>query len=179
MRAAMKRSARRTLGIITVATALPVLTYAGPGAASITPNATDLESLGSASGTESHADLIANVHNAESNDAGNLLSVTWSIENPTTDPVVVTWLADRTYTYSGPYFSAVTALSSDGSTRFHPIMDGSGECICSGNTSSNFSERVEPGESMAYWSMYSVPNDVESVTVEIPGFEPIEDVPIS
>ncbi|WP_231640553.1 hypothetical protein [Nocardiopsis sp. NRRL B-16309] len=167
------------IGIITVSSALLVLTYAGPGAAAIAPNATDLDSIGSANGIDSQSELTANVHHAERNDAGNLLSVTWSIENPTTDPVVVTWLADRTYTYSGPYFSAVTALSSDGSTRFHPIMDGSGECLCSGNTSSNFSERVEPGESMAYWSMFSVPSGVESVSIEIPGFEPIEDVPIS
>jgi hypothetical protein len=175
----MKRPAGRILGIIAAFTLLPVLTTANSGTASITPHVKDLDLLGSSSGSGSQSELVAHVHQAERNEAGNLLSVTWSIENPTSNPVVVTWLADRTYTYSGPYFSAVTALSSDGATRFHPIMDGSGECVCSGNTSSDFSERVEAGESTAYWSMFSVPSDIESVSVEIPGFDPIEDIPIS
>lgn len=77
------------------------------------------------------------------------------------------------------YFSGVTAISSDGSNRYHPVMDGENDCLCSGKLSIDFKENIGPGEQVAYWSMYSVPEDVDAITLEIPGFEPIEDIPIS
>ena len=58
-------------------------------------------------------------------------------------------------------------------------MDSATECLCSGNTSTEFLAIIDPGEKVAYWSMYSVPEDVDAITLEIPGFEPIEDIPIS
>ena len=58
-------------------------------------------------------------------------------------------------------------------------MDATGACLCSGNLSFDFKEKIQPGEKVAYWSMYSVPEDVDAITLEIPGFEPIEDIPIS
>lgn len=58
-------------------------------------------------------------------------------------------------------------------------MDGDGACLCSGISSIDFKDRIHPDEQVAYWSMYSVPEDVDAITLEIPGFEPIEDIPIS
>ncbi len=77
------------------------------------------------------------------------------------------------------YFSGVTITSHNGTMRHHPIMDENGGCLCSGNLSFDFKEEIHPGEQVAYWSMYSVPEDVDTITLEIPGFEPIEDIPIS
>ena len=76
-------------------------------------------------------------------------------------------------------YSGVTITSNDREKRFHPIMDGDNNCLCSGNVSIDFKESIGPGEQVAYWSMYSVPEDVDTITLEIPGFEPIEDIPIS
>jgi hypothetical protein len=170
----------RKIGILTSSAASIIAISAGLSSASPLPRIENLDSLGNSSGnTGRSANLTAEVNQATRNESGNLLSVVWSIENNSEDRVVVTWIADRSYTYSGPYFSGVTVLSSDGGTRYHPVMDGSGECLCSGNTSSNFKERIEPEEKVAYWSLFSVPKNVETLTIEIPEFDPIEDIPIS
>ncbi len=58
-------------------------------------------------------------------------------------------------------------------------MDGKGYCLCSGEESNELIKVLDPGEKIAYWSLFSVPEDLEAITVEIPNFDPIEDIPIS
>ncbi|MDT0327591.1 hypothetical protein [Nocardiopsis lambiniae] len=122
---------------------------------------------------------MAEANQADRNKEGNLLSLTWSIKNEGSERVVLTWLAGKSYLYSGGNYAGVTIVDPEGNSRYHPIMDNLGSCLCSGSSSSNFKKRIEPGEQVAYWSMFSVPKNVESVTLEIPGFEPIEDIPVS
>ncbi|GAB3700369.1 hypothetical protein GCM10028793_26670 [Nocardiopsis oceani] len=128
---------------------------------------------------EVSAGITAEAHLAERNERGNLVSITWSLENSTDDAVNISWLSGTSYMYDGPFYSGVTAESADGSQRFHPVMDGAGNCVCSGMVSADFKERLQPADKVAYWSMFSVPEDVDEVTLEIPEFEPIEDIPIS
>jgi len=148
--------------------------------ASLPPMSEDMEPLGdSHSNASISSGLTAEVNEAKRNERGNFISITWSLKNTSDKRVVITWMAGRTYKYEGPYFSGVTIFMPEKETRFHPIMDGIGNCLCSGNNSPDFKERIEPGEKVSYWSLYSIPNEKESLTVEIPGFEPIEDIPIS
>lgn len=147
--------------------------------ASTMPRENDLESLGSSSGTEGRSsNLTLEVQKVEKNATENLLSVTWSVENTGNDGVSLTWLNEGSYQYSGPFFSAVNIMDSDSERKFHPVMDGAGSCLCSGNTSSSFVRRVDPGEQVSYWSLFSVPGDVESIDLEAPGFEPVEDITV-
>lgn len=136
--------------------------------------------LGSSEGDESDSEgLTAEANQIERNDKGNLVSIDWSISNGTDSDVVLTWLHEQqTYTYDGDYYSGVTIVDPETDTRYHPLMDQAGECICAGNTSSRFYERVAAGGQSAYWSLFSTPSDVETLTLEVPGFEPIEDIPI-
>ena len=137
------------------------------------------EPLGVTGSNEADSEgMTAEVNDVEQNDSGNLVSVSWSIENNNDDYVTLTWLYDQSYTYTGDYFSGITAVSSSSNTRFHPVMDGSGECLCAGNTSSDFFNEVAPEGKSAYWSLFSIPSDVDSIDIEVPGFEPIEDIPI-
>ncbi|WP_231972553.1 hypothetical protein [Nocardiopsis alborubida] len=174
------RKAARKLGLITTIS-ITALVFSVGTSTSAAPTQNDFEALGTAPGNEtSSSSLTAEVNVAEENESGNLLAVTWSIENSGSEPVVLTWLTDLSYTYSGgAYFSGVTAFSPENGTRYHPIMDGEGECLCAGNVSNDFEQRVDSEEKMTYWSMYSVPSDLETISVEIPGFDPIEDIPIS
>lgn len=109
----------------------------------------------------------------------SFLSITWGIKNVGDSDAGIIWLRDRSYSYSNPNYAGVTVTNESSGTRFHPIMDGNGECLCSGPTSSNITQQIDPGSQVAYWSLFSVPEDVETVTVEIPEFDPIEDIPIS
>lgn len=170
----------RLFGLLLLPAAITLVLSTSTSSASSAPRTENLDALGSAPGSGEYASgLTSEIHQAERNNSGNLLSVTWSIENNTDERVVLTWISDRSYTYSGPYFSGVTVLDQTRGTRHHPIMDGEGGCLCSGNFSASFKERLEPNEKIAYWSLFSVPEDVETVTVEIPNFDPIEDIPIS
>lgn len=107
------------------------------------------------------------------------LSITWSIENSGNQQEGLAWLKDGSYIYSGQNFAGVTTTDPSKGVRYHPIMDGEGSCLCSGERSNEFVGTLNPGEKIAYWSLFSVPEDVETVTVEIPNFDPIEDIPIS
>ncbi|WP_064972179.1 MULTISPECIES: hypothetical protein [Nocardiopsis] len=156
------------------------VTSAGTGTAASAPQSSDLEVLGSASGTdELSGQLRAEVNEASRNESGNLLSVTWSIRNPGDERVVLSWFNQYSYMYSGPNFAGITAFDPETGTRFHPIMDSENYCLCSGEYSVQLQETALPGETVSYWSMYSVPSDLETISVEIPGFDPIEDVPVS
>ena len=170
----------RAVGILTIASLLPFNTASG-ALASHTPMSDNLDSLGIAESNEDMSNgLIAEANTAERGDSGTFVSVTWSVENNSGSEVYFGWPHGQSYTYSDPtYYSGVTATSKDGANRHHPLMDSTTECLCSGNTSTEFLAIINPGEKVAYWSMYSVPEDVDAITLEIPGFEPIEDIPIS
>ena len=174
----MKRKSR-ALSLLYLTIIIPLVTSGGANA-SITPQTTNLESLGTSEGNSTESkNLTAEAHNIERNDAGNLISVTWSIKNSGSERVVLTWLKERSYKYDDQFFSGTTALGPEEETRYYPVMDGIGECLCSGKTSNDFRQRVQPGEQVSYWSLFSVPSDLDILTIEIPNFDPIKDIPIS
>lgn len=151
--------------------------FAATATASAAPR--ELDTLGTSNGNEGRSDnLVAEVNSAEQNKDGNLLSVTWTIRSEGGESVVLSWLNKYSYLYDGPNFSGVTAVSQGSGTRFHPVMDGEQACLCSGEYSEQLVETIGPNESVTYWSLYSVPDDVDAINLEVPGFEPIEDIPI-
>jgi hypothetical protein len=171
---------KRIIGISTLAASLPLSTSSGVLASAI-PKVENLDSLGSSSSNdEISTGLSAEAHKAELSESGNILSITWSIKNTGSSGVDFNWPSGKSYMYSNPsHYSGVTITPADQGNRYHPVMNGESECLCSGDTSLDFKERIEPGEQVAYWSMFSVPSDVDTITLEIPGFDPIEDIPIS
>lgn len=169
----------RASGIAALAAILPLATSSGV-LASVAPLTGDLPNLGEATSNETVTDgLIAEAHAVQKNESGNLTSLTWSVENTSDDDVIISWATGTSYMYESKFFSGVTLVSDDETRRFHPVMYGDGECLCSGTVSIDFKNRLKPGEKVAYWSMFSVPEDIDSVTLEIRGFEPIEDLPVS
>ena len=160
-----------------ISTAAAVIILAASATASAAPR--ELDTLGSSNGNEGRSDdLVAEVNSAERNEDGKLLSVTWTIRSEGGESVILSWLNTYSYLYDGPNFSGVTAVSQGSGTRFHPVMDGEQACLCSGEYSEQLVETVGPNESVTYWSLYSVPDDVDAINLEVPGFEPIEDIPI-
>lgn len=167
----------RTFAIVILAAALALATNSS---ASALPKTENLDSLGAVESNQSDGEnLSAEAHAAERGDS-SLVSVTWSIENNGASRVAFDWPMGATYMYSRvTSHSGVTALSPTEGTRFHPIMDSKGECLCSGSDSPDFKVHIEPGEKVTYWSMFSIPDNINSIDLEIPGFDPIEDIPIS
>ena len=173
------KNVTRSLGLLFLAISIPLTTSAGASATSAHP-ANDLEVLGTSPGNaEESSELVAEVHQAEKDDSGAFLSLTWGIKNNGDGQASMLWLRDRSYSYTGQNFAGVTLVNPDEGTRYHPIMDGNGTCLCSGSISNDLVQNLGSGDKVAYWSLFSVPDDIDSVTVEIPNFDPIEDIPIS
>lgn len=169
----------RTGGIVALTIILPLATSSGV-LASVAPTTRDLPSLGAAESNEAVTNgIVAEAHVIQNNESGNLTSLTWSLENASDANATVSWATGASYMYESKFFSGVTLVSDDDGRRFHPVMYGNGGCLCSGTVSADFKNHLKPGEKVAYWSMFSVPESIDSVTVEIRGFEPIEDLPVS
>ncbi|MEC3894337.1 hypothetical protein [Nocardiopsis sp. LDBS1602] len=170
----------RSLGVAALVASLPLATASGVLANPV-PTTDELGSLGTAASNDEVSEgLTAEAHQTERSESGSLVSVTWSVENNGAEKVFFNWPAGTSYMYSlTTYYSGVTATSTEKDMRYHPIMDGESDCLCSGKLSNDFKEIINPGEQVAYWSMFSVPSDVDTITLEIPGFDPIEDIPIS
>jgi hypothetical protein len=169
----------RAFAIIMLAATLPFTATSSASALTL-PKTENLDSLGSAESNDPQSEnLSAESHAAERGDS-SFVSVTWSVENNGENSVIFDWPSGATYMYANSFaYSGVTAFSPSEGTRFHPIMDSNGECLCSGNISLDFKAQIDPGEKVAYWSMYSIPDNVDTIDLEIPGFEPIKDIPIS
>ncbi|MUL42532.1 hypothetical protein FZ103_15355 [Streptomonospora sp. PA3] len=89
------------------------------------------------------------------------------------------WFGNPVYIYREDVFSGITLVDSNHGFRHHPIMDEEEYCSCSGYAPrAPYAPFVRPGDSIDYWAMYSIRQEVKSVDIEIPGFDPIEDVPV-
>lgn len=170
----------RTAGIAAILLLTPISTTSSVLASSA-PMTENLDSLGSAESNDIQSTgLSAEAHAVDRNESGSLLSVTWSLENRGEQEAQLSWLAGNSYMYDlAISYSGVTIRSSDDNKRYHPLMDSDGDCLCSGNTSTEAKSFIRPGEKVAYWSLFSIPKNVDSIDLEIPGFDPIEGIPIS
>ncbi|WP_237449987.1 hypothetical protein [Nocardiopsis alba] len=177
----MRKTMRNIIRITSIATAIALIPMSATSSALALPGQRtgDLDSLGtSRSNEERSSGLSAEANSAERSSPGSLVSITWSVKNEGGDHVDFNWPQGTSYMYNNSTsYSGVTIINEG--TKYHPLMDSNGECLCSGNTSLEMKNSLKPGEQVAYWSMFSVPSDVDTITLEIPGFDPIEDIPIS
>lgn len=122
----------------------------------------------------------ANV-NALDRSAAGFSVLAWTLLNEGTGTIPTAWFYSVAYLYSGVPFSGITLLAPEQGLRFYPLMDADQGCLCSAGYGNppEFVGRVGSNSYSTYWSTYLLPEDVETVTVEIPGFAPIEDVPVS
>lgn len=84
------------------------------------------------------------------------------------------------------FFSCELAVSavtlSAGEERYHPLYRSDGNrryCMNARWGGQTAGGVVEPGQSRILFATYILPDDVRTATVEIPGFEPVEDLPVT
>jgi hypothetical protein len=62
-----------------------------------------------------------------------------------------------------------------GKKKYFVVQDSHGDCLCSRQL-----KELSPGAQVALWAKFPpVPDEVQKITVEIPHFPPLEDLPIS
>ncbi|MBE3000714.1 hypothetical protein IDM40_18720 [Nocardiopsis sp. HNM0947] len=168
----------RTLVLGTAAALALALVPVSAGATeSDAPSSADLEVLGSSEGTgEDTADMVAEVNEVSRHPSGGFVSVVYSISNNGTDGVHMGTTLDSDGDYSSSALAGVTLADQGGATRYHPLMNAETECICTVTHGNSAENRIDPNETYTYWALYKVPDEVESVDVEIPEFGEITDV---
>ncbi|RNL83493.1 hypothetical protein EFW17_15960 [Halostreptopolyspora alba] len=129
-------------------------------------------------------DATVEVNQLRQTESGGYTSLTWSLQNNESKDIDIIEFKNETYTYGikGKTEAAGVALvDEEKGVRYYPLKDSSEEevCLCSGaERTSTFQNSVSDGEKATYWSAFNLPEDVSTVTVDIPKFEPIEDVQI-
>ncbi|QVQ53771.1 hypothetical protein J4H86_08685 [Spiractinospora alimapuensis] len=169
--------------VIAVATGILLLTSSPAGAAPIPtqPNLDENTLAEGASDSSTTQGGTAKVNALDRTDNG-VTALAWTLVNEGNDTISIQAnVVGNTYLYRGWAFSGVTLLDQEDQVRYHPLMDDDGGCLCSAGEGvpPEFVTIVGANRHATYSSMFQLPEDVDAVTVEIPGFEPIEDVPVS
>ncbi len=72
--------------------------------------------------------------------------------------------------------SGVNLVDAAGKKKYPVILDSEEKCLCSNDVGAN----IEPKSGINLWAKFPAPpENVQKITVEIPHFIPMEDVPIS
>ena len=89
----------------------------------------------------------------------------------------VPWVGD-VYKYDDAPASAVTITDEDAKIRYNPLrIDPRQLCMC--QTTVNIPALEQQGQSVNLFQTFKPPADVDSVTVNIPGFSPAKNIPVS
>ncbi|RAY14421.1 hypothetical protein DPM19_15805 [Actinomadura craniellae] len=111
-------------------------------------------------------------------DSNGYVSLVWTLRNDDDKPLP----AERAMTdWSGLYLeysTSAAALSADG-RRYRVARDGHKVALGPNLTITPVRDfTVDKGEEYTLWAMFKVPADVQAVTVEIPGFRAIQNLPV-
>ena len=147
------------------------------------PSASEASSLGSSQASKSNLNgAVIEIRELKRSGTGNYTQLVWTLNNSSPTPIRLAEFQNRTYNYSGSTSgSGLVLVDKATGFRFHPYLDSDLDCVCAGaeHAPKVFDLVTEPGTQNTYWASYQLPPDVETVTVEIPGFLPVKDVPVS
>ncbi|GAB3210203.1 hypothetical protein GCM10027294_27610 [Marinactinospora endophytica] len=156
--------------------------HASTAEQSPTPENPSIPSLGSSASSRTNWEgAEVEVNELKRSSTGGYTSLTWTLHNNSTETISLGEMRNKIYYYKGSHDgSGVALIDEENSYRYNPFIDSNEKCLCAGadHSPAKFKLLTEPGESTTYWASYQLSEDTETVTVEIPGFLPIKDVPV-
>lgn len=174
---------RVAVGILVFPAVLALLTGSVSHADEDDSPALESSSLGSSQASKSSwSGAVIEIRELKRSSTGEYTQLIWTLDNKSSQNIGLGELKNRTYNYPGSSNgSGLVLVDEDTGLRFHPFLDSDLDCVCAG---ADYAPRIfdlitEPGTQNTYWASYQLPPDVETVTVEIPGFLPVKDVPVS
>lgn len=150
-----------------------------------TQNGTDNDErpvVATASPSDAPITLEAQINGIDRASAGGLASLTYTIAHTGTEDDdgerLSRILTDGEHDDGSSTFNGPTLLDEANDVRYFSVgMED--YCLCPDGAGSSSPNMVEPGDSQALWLAFILPDDLASVTVEIPGFESIEGVEVT
>ena len=148
------------------------------------PSSTSEETvLGSSEASNNNwSGAVIKIRELKRSETGDYAQLIWTLENRSSTFISMSYLQNRVYDYNGASEgSGLVLIDESRGLRFHPYIDSTGGCLCAGaeHSPTQFALITGPGAQNTYWASYRLPPEVDKVTIEIPGFHPIKDVPVS
>ncbi|MFC4560696.1 hypothetical protein ACFO4E_02370 [Nocardiopsis mangrovi] len=142
--------------------------------------AEEIPVLASADASESGwGDSSIDVNRLEVSEDGGYATLTYTVHYEGSGRVGLVDFQNTTYLYTAYGHSGVVLVDEENGFRYNPAFDSTGQCMCAVNTAApEMARDLESGDSATYWASYLISEDTTSVNVEVPGFDPVADIPI-
>jgi hypothetical protein len=106
-------------------------------------------------------------------DSGGTVTLKWTVVNGGTDEFkLYATMASKEY----DSVDGVNLLDAAGKKKYLVVRDSEGNCVCTRAVGSS----LRAGEKRNFWAKFPAPPEtVEKISIVVPGFSPLDDVPIS
>lgn len=177
--------------IFLAASSLAALLLLGPAAHaqetaaadSETTPSSSLPSIGSTTASKSTwTGARVEINELKRSTTGHYTLLTWTLHNDSGATISLDKFRNTTYFYpSGTSGDGLVLIDETQGVRFNTYIDEEDDCLCAGvdHIPGQFRLQTKPGSHTTYWASYQLSEDTEKVTIEIPGFLPVKDVPVS
>lgn len=138
--------------------------------------------LGEAQADDAPSSVSIEVNALTRSPGGDLVTMDYTIVNSDSEERygVSEDLGESVFAYGPGSMSGATLLDASNEVRYFAVANSDDRCICPKSSGGDVVPKyVEPQKSQSTWTSFFVPEEVDSVTVEFPGFQPVEDTPIS
>ncbi|GLU47758.1 hypothetical protein [Nocardiopsis ansamitocini] len=172
------------LAALTTALLTGSASYAGEASSSTSPTPSESRPiLGTSEASKSTWDgAIVEIRELKRSKTGEYAQLVWTLKNNSNANISLVELENTTYIYPGSSTgSGLVLIDEKQGVRFNPYIDSDQDCMCAGadHLPTMFHLITYPEFQNTYWASYRLSAETEKVTVEIPGFLPIKDVPVS
>lgn len=107
--------------------------------------------------------------------SGDTVTLKFVIVNGSADPFNLGYaLSDRSLSSDYASIGGVHLIDPVAKKKYFVVRDSDNRCVCSRELS-----KIEPGKQMNLWAKFPAPVDAQRVSVVVPHFMPMDDVPIS
>lgn len=116
--------------------------------------------------------------NSAKRDSSGIVTLKWTVENSSghwLDAFNKFW--DYLYRYTGGSVSDEGLIDQAKQVKYHPLIDTEMTCYCSSGGSSP--DAIAANGEMSFTDMYEPSPDVTKVDVEVAGFKPVKNIPIT
>lgn len=137
--------------------------------------------LGASPGNDSETqDMVAEVNEVWRDSSGRYTAVAWTVRNESTRrwSSPMRSLRAHGHGYTIPTLAGLALTDTDSSTRYLPLMNEASWCLCPRELFDSVDTKIDPGASRTFWSLYELPPEMRSVTVDPTGFESITNISV-
>jgi hypothetical protein len=142
----------------------------------------ELPVAGSANAAEDSdlGDSTVDVNRIQASEEGGYVTLTYTIHNESDGEIRESLFTNDIYLYEAARGNTgVLLVDETNGVQYNPASDSTGQCMCAINTAaSNMARRLASGDSATYWASYLISEETTSVSVEVPGFEPVTDIAV-